>query len=404
MARLTTHTGTSRGLDYEMRLAKGFCAAGRDDEADDGAGNDTEAAAIDLATAPGTLQACESDLDYFSVTATNNGPLTVDVYFASGLGELSGVVYTAAQMEAGGTAFGAYDAMTQKKSATIAAAVTGTEYFIKVVNTAGLNNIAYALVAGGLAVCEEEDAEPNNTRETATAIEGGTSEVGFLCGNSNTDFLSFTVDNAGANTVVRVAHDAGATLTLVLTDAAGAAVTSTATVDDNTNVLTFTSVAGTTYALQVTNSMDTAVGYQVTVLPPPPANDACANAATLANNASVSGNTVSAAADVALEGIACTGYSTPGNDMFYSVTIPAGQTLTATLKSAEDLSLYLVDSCAALCCWGGADDGAGGSTIEDVEEVLAYQNVTSASQTLVLAVDSYSTSNAGAFVLEISVQ
>jgi hypothetical protein len=85
----------------------------------------------------------------------------------------------------------------------------------------------------------------------------------------------------------------------------------------------------------------------------------------------------------------CTGYSTPGLERVYSVTIPAGQTLTADLVpgGTEDISMYFLatDQCiAAPTCLAGTDIGASGDP-----EMLTYANTGTAPLDIYVVVDSW---------------
>ncbi len=56
----------------------------------------------------------------------------------------------------------------------------------------------------------------------------------------------------------------------------------------------------------------------------------------------------------------CTTYSSTGNEQVFEVTVPAGQTLTATMGNnggAIDAAIYLLDGCPGTTCLIGTDDG-----------------------------------------------
>ena len=169
--------------------------------------------------------------------------------------------------------------------------------------------------------------------------------------------------------------------------------------------LSFTAAAGTAYFVRVANAAAVEqASYDVEFFAPPPANDTCATAQALTPTPAgitVDGTTIGADATVSMNSTQCTGFRTPAGDVFYTVTVGAGQVLTARLDdtNGEDLSLYLIDTCEARCCWAGVDRTVGGAT-----EVLQYRNITGAAQNLFLGVDGYTTSDVDQFSLEVLLQ
>jgi hypothetical protein len=143
--------------------------------------------------------------------------------------------------------------------------------------------------------------------------------------------------------------------------------------------------------------------YKVGVSPVP-ANDACSGALVLQSGQTVTGNTTGLGNDTQMTmANSCTGYANSGADTYHRVTIPAGQTLTATLETLTDHAMYLLDSCTGACCWAGVDDSATDS------EVLSYTNATGATQELLLVVDSFDATSggenvAGPYELGITIQ
>jgi len=135
----------------------------------------------------------------------------------------------------------------------------------------------------------------------------------------------------------------------------------------------------------------------------PPAGDTCASAtpvttlpATLANQTMTGfGNDYGA-------GTSCTG--TSGVDRVYSVSIPAGQRLTALVHplSAWNPSINLVSTAACsvspIACLAGSDT-AGTS----LDETLNYDNAGASAVTVNVIIDSASVTVTGAFDLTLSV-
>lgn len=144
---------------------------------------------------------------------------------------------------------------------------------------------------------------------------------------------------------------------------------------------------GTSYTLNIT-----------AVMPAP--EDNCASAVTLVSGQRVTGSNVGANNGVDLQPAAsCVPYGNSGGDLFYRVSVPAGQTLTATTSGdgETDVVLLLLDGCAGNCCLAGADAA-------DLLETLRYTNATGALQDLILVVDGYRSEDVGAFTLDVTVQ
>ncbi len=87
----------------------------------------------------------------------------------------------------------------------------------------------------------------------------------------------------------------------------------------------------------------------------------------------------------------CTGFSAPGLDVVYAVTLGAGETLSADVIGVgnTDVAVYLLDHCPvdpndATACVVGADQGNRGQ-----RDVITFTNVTAADQDLFLVVDSF---------------
>lgn len=142
------------------------------------------------------------------------------------------------------------------------------------------------------------------------------------------------------------------------------------------------------------------LGVTVGPIPPPPPGDTCAlsEAVTLVN-----GMAMIAATTATLPGYEndyapddtgnCTGYDAPGNDRVHTVSVPAGQRLTATvtpMSTTFDAAVYFVATPAATCdvsplvCQGGRDAG-----FEGDPETAAYENTTGAPVDVFVVVDSY---------------
>ncbi len=104
-------------------------------------------------------------------------------------------------------------------------------------------------------------------------------------------------------------------------------------------------------------------------------------------------------------GTGCTTYSNTGADKVFSVTVPAGQTLTATVSpvSGFDPGIYLLPGGAcptrATTCLAGSDVGASGAP-----DTLTYTNSSASAQNVFLVVDRYVPGTNDAFSLTLSLQ
>ena len=128
----------------------------------------------------------------------------------------------------------------------------------------------------------------------------------------------------------------------------------------------------------------------------PPVGDICSTAVVITAGTLTAETTTGYSNDYAPASGAtgCTGFSNNGLDKVYSISIAAGKTLTATLTptNGTDPSIYLLANVAAcipapLSCLAGTDVGGSGTA-----EVLTYTNGTAAAVSVLLVVDSFSTS------------
>ena len=134
--------------------------------------------------------------------------------------------------------------------------------------------------------------------------------------------------------------------------------------------------------------------------------DACGKPGVLdvsKGNATVKMSTSAASNTVSLTGAGCTGYSTPGPELFYSVKLVGGFSykITLTPESTFDAALYLFSDCASVesSCVAGKDT-IGTGKVETVTVVPAK------SGTYLVAVDSWSATAAsgkGAFTLKVEL-
>jgi hypothetical protein len=132
-------------------------------------------------------------------------------------------------------------------------------------------------------------------------------------------------------------------------------------------------------------------------VPPPPANDLCTAAEEIqlsGGQAALDGTHLTANSEV--EAASCTTYLSAGPDVFYRLTLAAGDTLTVTADSEESLlAIYLFRDCADIdgSCVAGAD---GGNPAE-----LQHTVPAGAAGAYLLGVDAYR--GGGAFHLTLTV-
>ncbi len=108
----------------------------------------------------------------------------------------------------------------------------------------------------------------------------------------------------------------------------------------------------------------------------------------------------------------CTGFTNPGPDRVFTISVPAGQRLTATATPATsmpqyDLSIYLVGGPAAQCtmtpvCLAGDDSGSEASA-----NTVVYDNRSTGALDVFIVVDSFNavamSGSAGAFTLQTTL-
>jgi hypothetical protein len=103
----------------------------------------------------------------------------------------------------------------------------------------------------------------------------------------------------------------------------------------------------------------------------------------------------------------CTGYYDFGPDRVYSISVPAGDTLTVSAKPVAglDISIYLIRGPAQNCrstdqeCLVGADDALEGGL-----ETVTYRNQSASAETMFIVIDMYNRlGDPGAFTLTTTI-
>lgn len=109
----------------------------------------------------------------------------------------------------------------------------------------------------------------------------------------------------------------------------------------------------------ITSSTGEAIDFSLSIeTGTAPSNDRCEAAQALTLPADVSGNTRWAENRLSFPlAESCTGYWLDGSDVFYSVSLQAGQSVTATLTPGAEFdgAVYVMGDCAQPMCLGGMD-------------------------------------------------
>ncbi len=146
---------------------------------------------------------------------------------------------------------------------------------------------------------------------------------------------------------------------------------------------------------------------------PPAPGASCGTAIAIAAPGVVNGNTTGFSNNIDVTdmgAMACTEafsdaegpYALPGPDMVYSITIPAGKTLTATVLPSGmwDSAVAIVSDCtmAATSCVAGGDQG-----LDDVADTATYTNASGQPVQVFIIVDSWDGLQQGAFTLTTAI-
>jgi hypothetical protein len=135
------------------------------------------------------------------------------------------------------------------------------------------------------------------------------------------------------------------------------------------------------------------------------AGEDCAGAVPLSGSTRVAGSTEGYVNNYA-PATSCTGFGTSGRDRVYSIEVPAGQRLTATVQPANttfDPAIYLLAAPPTNCtatptCILGDDSGA-----QDQINSVTYLNTTGAARTIYIVIDSASSTTTGPFLLTTTI-
>ena len=98
-----------------------------------------------------------------------------------------------------------------------------------------------------------------------------------------------------------------------------------------------------------------------------------------------------------VDAAACAPNGAGGLEAYYSIVMPPGGSLTATLNHAADGVLWLLGNCTEpYTCLGFVDDGIGGDP-----EVMTYTNSTAGDLQVFLVVDSFHPNSCGWYYLDL---
>jgi hypothetical protein len=254
------------------------------------------------------------------------------------------------------------------------------------------------------------------------ATEGGIVEIepndtcpgqAVACG----DVIAAAIDHAGDVDYFTLAADAGSCLSLVTGRSTGQSqdtdirmellsqdCSTVLAFDDDSGfgvfaaIVQFTATYTGSYVVRVWHFSATATGpYQlnVTCNPGAPVNSSCGTAVALAcGEISISGSTFCAGNDLAFatNDVSCTSFTTNGEDVVYSMSVPAGTTLNVSYQSSGDASIYLLQDCTTSTCIAGSDE-----TLTGGLETLSF--TFQAEGTYYLVLDTFGTGSAGTFTL-----
>lgn len=257
--------------------------------------------------------------------------------------------------------------------------------------------------AGPGNLCEHDDIyEPNNGAAAAADISLPADLSLQSCDAE--DWFKFTLP-AGKNLKVDLlfaGEEMGLDLDLYLYRADDVQNSISNGTSDNANEqIGFAAQASDTdLLLQIANFAEDPARYQLVIsFVEAPNNESCAEALPLDFDTTVTGSTIGASNsnEFASDG-SCIGHSEAGADVAYSLTVPAGQSVSVDFDSPGDLGLYLVEDCASLCCWAGTNEGYEGES-----ELLQYHNGSAQDLNMFLIIDAYSAEVASEFSLSASL-
>jgi hypothetical protein len=136
--------------------------------------------------------------------------------------------------------------------------------------------------------------------------------------------------------------------------------------------------------------------FTITELPMPPPAAFC-DLAVAVNDTIFYGYTCPDGQNL-ISSLECGATPEDGLEAYYSIVMFPGSSFTATVNSASDAALWLLDGCVEpFTCLGYADAGLGGDP-----EVITYTNASNGTVTVYLVVDYYGPETCGSYDLNFS--
>jgi len=395
------HNGSLPGTaPYQLTITfyqHGLCASDVQYEPNNTA---QTAAALTVPATLSNLMGCDAE-DWYSFGVPANNGLSVELNHDPAAATLDLYLYAASDPT---TALAARTDYAPRKLVTHELFASATPVLVRVNNSSypgprASYSLAIALWPGGY--CLDDNSEPNDSAGAATTVSSGQS--GVLC-RDNVDYWQFTLPEPGPNS--RVVLTSERQLELLLTVAGDSTPVATAveetTADGYRYTFTFTSAASTSYLVRVAKASGVtavAVAYSFAAIKgTPPANDSCATAIAATIDADFTGTNKNAVNDVEFIGgsASCVGNRAAGPDVFYSLTVPAGQAAIVQLTGAPNFEIYLIDDCSNHCCYAGSAISSGVSTT-----VLNYTNDGMSDLPVLLGVDGRGAGNESSFTLKV---
>jgi hypothetical protein len=315
--------------------------------------NDTRPTATTLSTNLGISGQLMNvaDLDYYSFTAPSAGTFAVDVSFPS---VATNIYFKASLLTSGGSTL-----ETRTSTAGSATTVTlqnsvlsaGTYYVLVQVNTTFYSDLDYTVKLRPFVAAVIAESETNETRGTATAISANTTVSGWLASTNDVDYYAFSVSTAGV-----VAYDFSfpdcnsVCWKASLYDVNGillAQQTSSNNAISTFSLENYVPAAGTYYAAIEKSTTYSGLNYTLKarplaggVLAESEANETAATATALTNNATATGQLMSAT-DIDYYSVTINGAGT----VAFNFTVPSCGTSvfcwTASLRDSAGNILVL---------------------------------------------------------------
>lgn len=299
--------------------------------------NDSAAAARALtAGTTGNLRSCGGDDDFFTVALGTGDTLSVNLTTATA-GQNVDLQLLSSTGTVLVTSAGASGNETAQHVATTAGNVA-----IRVFSAAGVAaDYTFAVtITPSAPTCTDDAREPNNTQAGANVVTPGTLSALQVC-PGNDDFYAVDVPAGGTLTASITFTVANGDLDLALLGPTGTVLRTSATASASTESVSYTFTTATRATLRAYGYQGVGNAYALTV--------GVTSTATCTDDGAEPNDTQAAAA--ALTPGTLTGTVCPGDPDFFSLTIPAGSTLSASLMFTNangDLDLRLYNAAGSI--------------------------------------------------------